>query len=46
MGFTLLSDETLDDLQLKGLFIIQKKNTFRFGTDAVYCQACCQPHEI
>ena len=35
MGFTVLSDETLEDLQLKGLYIIQKKNTFRFGTDAV-----------
>jgi tRNA1Val (adenine37-N6)-methyltransferase len=29
------SDETLDDLQLKGIHIIQKKDAFRFGVDAV-----------
>lgn len=29
------SDETLDDLQINGIYIIQKKNTFRFGVDAV-----------
>lgn len=28
-------DETLDDLQLKGIHIIQKKKGFRFGVDAV-----------
>lgn len=28
-------DETLDDLQLKGLCVIQKKDAFRFGVDAV-----------
>lgn len=28
-------DETLDDLQLKGIHVIQKKNAFRFGVDAV-----------
>ena len=28
-------DETLEDLQLKGLSIIQKKDGFRFGVDAV-----------
>ncbi len=28
-------DETLDDLEIKGLNIIQKKKGFRFGTDAV-----------
>lgn len=28
-------DETLDDLQLNGLHIIQKKEGFRFGVDAV-----------
>lgn len=28
-------DETLDDLQLNGIKIIQKKDTFRFGIDAV-----------
>lgn len=29
------TDETLDDLQLKGIHIIQKKEGFRFGIDAV-----------
>ncbi len=29
------TDETLEDLQLKGLQIIQKKNGFRFGMEAV-----------
>lgn len=28
-------NETLDDLQLKGIHIIQKKNNFRFGVDAI-----------
>jgi len=28
-------DETLDDLQLKGIHIIQKKEGFRFGVDAI-----------
>ncbi|RHW66525.1 tRNA1(Val) (adenine(37)-N6)-methyltransferase [Clostridium botulinum] len=28
-------DETLDDLQLKGIHVIQKKQAFRFGIDAV-----------
>jgi tRNA1(Val) A37 N6-methylase TrmN6 len=31
----LKNDETLDDLQLKGICVIQKKDTFRFGVDAV-----------
>lgn len=31
----LKEDETLDDLQLKGLRLIQKKEGFRFGVDAV-----------
>lgn len=31
----LKEDETLDDLQLKGLHVIQKKDGFRFGVDAV-----------
>ncbi|AGK95267.1 tRNA1(Val) (adenine(37)-N6)-methyltransferase [Clostridium pasteurianum] len=31
----LRENETLDDLQLKGIFVIQKKNAFRFGIDAV-----------
>ncbi len=34
MGF-LRSDETLDDLNLKGIQVIQKKDAFRFGVDAV-----------
>ncbi|MGE5626733.1 MAG: tRNA1(Val) (adenine(37)-N6)-methyltransferase [Solirubrobacterales bacterium] len=29
------NDETLDDLQLKGIRLIQKKDAFRFGVDAV-----------
>lgn len=28
-------DETLDDLQLGGIYVIQKKEAFRFGVDAV-----------
>ena len=32
---TIYEDEQLDDLQIKGLKIIQKKNGFKFGTDAV-----------
>lgn len=35
MGFMSLPDETLEDLQLKGLYILQKKDAFRFGMDAV-----------
>ena len=31
----LFDDETLEDLQTGGLFLIQKKNGFRFGADAV-----------
>ncbi|MDF2504246.1 MULTISPECIES: tRNA1(Val) (adenine(37)-N6)-methyltransferase [Clostridium] len=31
----LREDETLDDLQLKGISVIQKRNAFRFGIDAV-----------
>ncbi|MBL4931462.1 tRNA1(Val) (adenine(37)-N6)-methyltransferase [Clostridium sp. YIM B02565] len=31
----LMNDETLDDLQLNGLMLIQKQNAFRFGIDAV-----------
>lgn len=31
----LKEDETLEDLQLKGLKVIQKKDGFRFGVDAV-----------
>lgn len=32
---SIMIDETLDDLQLKGIHIIQKKEGFRFGIDAV-----------
>jgi tRNA1(Val) A37 N6-methylase TrmN6 len=31
----LREDETLDDLQLGGIYVIQKKEAFRFGVDAV-----------
>lgn len=31
----IFDDETLEDLQAGGLFLIQKKNGFRFGADAV-----------
>lgn len=31
----LLEDESIDDLQLKNLNLIQKKNAFRFGVDAI-----------
>ena len=31
----LRADETLDDLQLKSIHVIQKKHAFRFGVDAV-----------
>ena len=31
----LVHDEILDDLQLDGLYVIQKKNGFKFGIDAV-----------
>ncbi len=35
MGFDIMPDETLEDLQLNGLFLLQKKGSFRFGMDAV-----------
>jgi len=35
MAFVVMPDETLEDLQLNGLFILQKKDSFRFGMDAV-----------
>ena len=31
----IMNDEVIDDLQLKGLKIIQKENRFKFGVDAV-----------
>ncbi|NLE25086.1 MAG: tRNA1(Val) (adenine(37)-N6)-methyltransferase [Clostridiaceae bacterium] len=35
MGFEISPDETLEDLQINGLFLLQKKDSFRFGMDAV-----------
>ncbi|MDT8717293.1 tRNA1(Val) (adenine(37)-N6)-methyltransferase [Clostridium sp. 19966] len=35
MKININDDETLDDLQLKNIFLIQKKDAFRFGVDAV-----------
>lgn len=35
MSFNVQPDETLEDLQINGLFILQKKEAFRFGMDAV-----------
>lgn len=35
MNIPVYPDETLEDLQLDGLMLIQKKNGFRFGLDAV-----------
>lgn len=34
-NINLLENEAIDDLQLKGLHLIQKKSGFRFGVDAV-----------
>ena len=35
MSIILKEDETIEDLQLEGLKLIQKKNSFRFGMDSV-----------
>ena len=35
MDYHLNEDETIEDLQLNGLRLIQKKNAFRFGMDSV-----------
>ena len=35
MNYNLSEDETIEDLQLNGLLLIQKKNSFRFGMDSV-----------
>lgn len=35
MNFVIQEDETIEDLQLNGLRLIQKKNGFRFGMDSV-----------
>ncbi|MDZ7542942.1 SAM-dependent methyltransferase, partial [Clostridium perfringens] len=34
-NINLLEDESIDDLQLDNLYLIQKKSGFRFGVDAV-----------
>ena len=42
-----LPDETLEDLQIKGLFLLQKKDSFRFGMDAVLLSnfITAKPHQ-
>lgn len=35
MSFAVRNDETIEDLQLNGLRLIQKKDAFRFGMDSV-----------
>ena len=35
MDIVLQDDETIEDLQLNGLYLIQKTNAFRFGMDSV-----------
>ena len=35
LNYPINDDETIEDLQLGGLFLIQKKNAFRFGMDSV-----------
>lgn len=35
MAFTVNEDETLEELQIKNLMILQKQDAFRFGMDAV-----------
>ena len=35
VGIILKDDETIEDLQLEGLKLIQKQNSFRFGMDSV-----------
>ena len=35
MQVDIRSDESIDDLQLDGLRLIQKEKAFRFGVDAV-----------
>ena len=35
MEYTVYEDETIEDLQLNGLKLIQKKDSFRFGMDSV-----------
>ena len=38
MSFKILPDETLEDLQVKGLFILQKK----IHSVLAWMQSCCQ----
>ena len=47
LSFSLHDDETIEDLQLNGLQLIQKKNAFRFGMDSVLLAhfASIQPNE-
>ena len=47
MSFLINEDETIEDLQLNGLHLIQKKNAFRFGMDSVLLAhfASIQPNE-
>ena len=35
LDYTIYEDETIEDLQLNGLKLIQKKHSFRFGMDSV-----------
>ena len=47
LAFILKDDETIEDLQLNGLRLIQKKNAFRFGMDSVLLAhfAAIQPND-
>lgn len=45
MSFVVLPDETLEDLQINGLFILQKKDSFRFGMDAVLLSNFVTAHQ-
>ena len=46
-GVPFYPDDTIEDLQRSGLRLLQKKNSFRFGTDSVllaaYAATFCQP---
>ena len=48
LPFSINDDETIEDLQLNGLQLIQKKNAFRFGMDSVLLAhfAAIHPNEI
>ena len=43
---TLLDNEQLDDLQLNNLFLVQKKDGFRFGVDASIYDLDCDEFGI